>query len=755
MIESIARAVVRRRRAVLVAAALVLLASFAYGGRVATKLNTGGFDDPKAESTLAGTALATQFHTGDPNLVMIVTAKSGSVDSPAVAAAGRALTAQLGRTRYVTGAVSYWTLGSPPPLKSRTARQALVLARVTGTDDQVNLRVADIMRTFESTAGPITVKVTGPAAVFHQVGTTIRDDLAKAEGIALPITLVLLVFVFGSLVAALLPLAVGALAVGGTFAVLTVLVSMTKVSIFSLNLTTAMGLGLAIDYSLFVVNRFREELANGRSVEDAVVRTTQTAGRTVLFSAATVAVSLAALLVFPLYFLRSFAYAGIAVVVVAAAGAVVVLPALLAVVGRRVDALDVRRAILRREHRQPAVGEGFWHRLAVVVMRRPLPIATAIIAVLLVLGAPFLGVHFGQPDDRVLPKNASSHAAAEDLRLNFASNESGSLSVVAPRAGNAATLGGPITAYAAALSEVPGVARVDAFTGSFIAGHLVAPPQPATSGRFGTASGTWMSVVPASTVEPESPAGERLVREVRAVPAPWKVLVGGGSARLVDGKHAIFSRVPWALGIIAVVTFVTLFLMFGSVLVPVKAVVLNLLSLSATFGAMVWIFQQGHGAGFLNFTPTGTLDTTTPILMFCVAFGLSMDYEVFLLSRIKEEHDAGADTEHSVAVGLERTGRIVTAAAALLAIVFISFATSHITFIKLFGIGLTLAVLMDATLIRGTLVPAFMRLAGNANWWAPAPLRRIYDRWGISEAEVEGNMTVPSVQPVREPAGIS
>ena len=401
------------------------------------------------------------------------------------------------------------------------------------------------------------------------------------------------------------------------------------------------------------------------------------------------------------------------------------------------------------------MGEGFWHRLAVVVMRRPLPIATAIIAVLLVLGAPFLGVHFGQPDDRVLPKNASSHAAAEDLRRNFASNESGSLSVVAPRAGNAATLGGRITAYATALSEVPGVARVDGFTGSFIGGHLVAPPQPATSARFGTASGTWLSVVPASTVEPESPAGERLVREVRAVRAPWKVLVGGGSARLVDGKHAIFSRVPWALGIIAVVTFVTLFLMFGSVLVPVKAVVLNLLSLSATFGAMVWIFQQGHGAGFLNFTPTGTLDTTTPILMFCVAFGLSMDYEVFLLSRIKEEHDAGADTERSVAVGLERTGRIVTAAAALLAIVFISFATSHITFIKLFGIGLTLAVLMDATLIRGTLVPAFMRLAGNANWWAPAPLRRIYDRWGISEAAEKGNMTVTVPEPVREPAGIS
>ncbi|GAC1312445.1 MAG: MMPL family transporter [Acidimicrobiales bacterium] len=757
MITSIAHRVVRHRRAVLVAAALVVLASFAYGGKVATKLNTGGFDDPRAQSTLAAKALTAQFHTGDPNVVLLVTARTGTVDSPAVAAAGRALTARLGSTRYVTGAVSYWTLGSPPPLKSRDAHQALVVARLTGSDDQINVRVKDILTTFNATSGPIGVQVTGQAAVFRQVGTTIRTDLAKAEGIAVPITLVLLIFVFGSLVASLLPLAVGALAVGGTFAVLTFMVSFTKVSIFSLNLTTAMGLALAIDYSLFVVNRFREELANGRSVEDAVVRTSQTAGRTVVFSAAAVAVSLAALLVFPLYFLRSFAYAGIAVVVVAALGAVVVLPALLAVLGHRVDSLDVRRAILRRDHHQPAVGEGFWHRLALIVMRRPLPIASAIVALLLVLGAPFLGVHFGQPDDRVLPKNASTHVAIDDLRHHFSSNEAVALSVVAPRAGNAATLGAPITAYASALSRVAGVARVDAFTGSFIAGHLVAPPQPATAARFGTATGTWLSVVPASTVEPQSPAGERLVHDLRAVPAPWKVLVGGGSARLVDGKRAIFTRVPWALAIIAVVTMVTLFLMFGSILVPIKAVVLNLLSLTATFGAMVWVFQQGHGSGVLNFTATGTLDTTTPILMFCVAFGLSMDYEVFLLSRIKEEHDRGADTERSVAVGLERTGRIVTAAAALLAIVFISFATSHITFIKLFGLGLTLAVLMDATLIRGTLVPAFMRLAGNANWWAPRPLRRVYDRWGISETESmehEPEDTGPAVNmPVDHPAG--
>jgi putative drug exporter of the RND superfamily len=458
----------------------------------------------------------------------------------------------------------------------------------------------------------------------------------------------------------------------------------------------------------------------------------ETAGRTVLFSAFTVAASLSALLVFPLYFLRSFAYAGVAVVAVAAGGAVVVLPALLAVIGHNID----KGRLFRRPVKE--VGEGFWHRLAMGVMRRPLPIATAIVVLLLVLGAPFLKVNFGLPDERVLPKAASSRQGLADIRTNFDGNESQTLSVVAAASGNPAPMSQTVTSYAEELSRLPGVARVDAFTGSFISGTQVAPATTFSRTRFGSASGNWMSLVPAANVEPVSPAGEHLVHLVRTAPAPWPVQVGGSSARLVDSKHSLFTRVPVALGIIAIVTFLTLFMMFGSLLVPTKAVVLNLLSLSATFGAMVWIFQQGHGAGLLGFTPTGSLDTTTPILMFCIAFGLSMDYEVFLLSRIKEEHDRGADNITAVAVGLERTGRIVTAAAALLAIVFIANASSGITFIKLFGIGLTMAVLVDATLIRGLLVPAFMRLAGNANWWAPGPLRRFHDRFGITEGASDG-----------------
>ena len=353
-------------------------------------------------------------------------------------------------------------------------------------------------------------------------------------------------------------------------------------------------------------------------------------------------------------------------------------------------------------------------------------------ALLVVLGIPFLHVNFGLPDDRVLPKSVSSRQVQDQLRTNFSSQELAAMPVVATGSGDPSGHAAAISGYASALSKLSGVARVDAITGSFIGGREVAPPNQASI-RFAAPTGTWLSVVP--SVEPLSNRGEDLVKAVRAEPAPFSVQVGGSAAELVDSKASLFRLVPIAGLLIGVVTFVVLFLMAGSLLVPAKAVILNLLSLSATFGAMVWVFQEGHLSKLLNFTPTGLIDTTTPITMFCIAFGLSMDYEVFLLSRIKEEYDRTGDNTASVAVGLERTGRIVTAAAGLLSVVFIAFATSQITFIKLLGVGLALAVLMDATLIRGTLVPAFMRLAGRANWWAPAPLRRFHDRFGIKEAE--------------------
>ena len=725
MLASLARFSVRRRRLVIAITIGFLALAGALGGDVASRLSNGGFDDPNAESTVARDVLQNSLATGSPNFVLLVTADTGSVDDPAVAAAGMSLTRRLAAEPGLAEVASYWSLGSPAPLKSQTGARALVLGRITGSDDEIRERVKALSPAYTGDAGGITVAVTGQAEVFRQVGSTIEDDLATAELIALPITAVLLVLIFGSVVAALLPLAIGIFSVFSTFLVLRVLTGFTDVSIFALNLTTALGLGLAIDYSLFIVSRYREELAGGQEPRDAVVRAVRTAGRTVAFSSVTVAISLAALLVFPQFFLRSFAYAGIAVAVAAAIGSVVVLPAILAVLGRRIDTWQVFE-----RHPKP-IGTGIWHTVAVRVMRRPALVTLAVLAVLLFLGSPFLGVRLATSDHRVLPGGTSSRVAQETIATEFASIEAGAVEVVAPAGpGDDAA----VAAYAGALSALDHVARVDARTGSYIDGVQVAPPN-AASARFGagdTPSGaTWWSVVP--DIEPTSPAAETLVAQVRGLDAPVPVMVTGPSAGQVDGKHAIFSRLPLAGGIIALVTFTVLFLMLGSIVVPLKALVLNVLSLSATFGAMVWIFQQGHLSGALGFTATGTIDLSMPILMFCIAFGLSMDYEVFLLSRIKEEHDLGRNTVDSVAIGLERTGRLVTAAAVLISVVFFAFATSGITFIKLFGIGLALAVLLDAFVIRATLVPAFMRLAGEANWWAPKPLRTLYARFGFSE----------------------
>jgi RND superfamily putative drug exporter len=707
------------------------------GGGVFNRLSGGGFNDPGSESTRGEELLEEVFGTGDPNLVLLVTAGDGTVDDPEVVAEGVALTEELSAEPGIEQAFSYWTLGSAPPLRSGDATQALVLARIGGDEDEVDAVVEELAPRYTRDGGVVSVGVGGQAQVFRQVSTQVESDLQRAELITFPIVLILLVLVFGSVVAAGLPLAVAGIAVVGTLLMLFLLTLVTDVSIFAINLTTALGIGLGIDYSLFIVSRFREEMRGGLEPSGAVVRAVETAGRTVLFSGLTVAISLSALLVFPMYFLRSFAYAGVAVVALACFGALVFLPSLLAVIGTRID----RLTLLRRRPKE--AGTGMWHRIATFVMRRPWPIAISIVAFLLLLGTPFLGARFGLPDDRVLPESASSRQVQDQIRANFTSQEAAALSVVAVDAApTEPALDAEIDGYAVELSSLDGVARVDASTGSYLGGRQVAPPTPA-SARFEGADGTWLAVVP--SVEPISAEGERLVEQVRSTPAPFETLVTGPSAVLVDSKDSITSRLPLAGAIIGLVTFVLLFLMTGSVLVPIKAIVLNLLSLTATFGAMVWIFQDGNLSGVLDFTATGTLDTSMPILMFCIAFGLSMDYEVFLLSRIKEEHDRTGDNLSSVAMGLERTGRIVTAAAAVLSVVFIAFATSGITFIKMFGVGMALAVLVDATLIRAALVPAFMRLAGDANWWAPGPLRRVYDRIGLHEApEADAPVILPT-----------
>ena len=736
MFTTLGHLVVRRRRTVLITTLLGLVVAVVLGSGVFAGLTNGGFDDPASESTRAISTLDDEFDTGSADLVVIVTAASGSVDDPAVVAAGRALTDEFAAIEGVDDVASYWSLGSAPPLRSAQGDRALILMRFPGAEEDPE-RVETIEFVLDEYAGlerpGIGVGLAGTEAVFAAIGETIEGDLVRAESIAVPLTLLLLLFVFGGVVAAGLPVLVGGVSVFGAFMVLWTVTQFTDVSIFSINLVTALGLGLAIDYSLFIVSRFREERAAGRSVDDAVVRTVETAGRTVAFSAITVAISLSALLIFPLYFLRSFAYGGIGVLLVAMVISVVSLPALLAVLGPRVDSLRLVRR--RADVGTPAAGAGIWHRLATGVMRRPVGVAVTGIVFLLALGVPFLGVEWGVPDDRVLPESTEVRRQSDILRNEFDSSESDAFAIVASGGVQATS----IEAYAAEVSTVAGVARVDSAAGRFVDGVNVATdPSLARFDPSGSSSGdaTWFNVVP--SVEPVSAEAERMVLDIRQLDAPFdETLVGGASAALVDSKSAIFDRVPYAAAMIVVATFVLLFLMFGSLLVPVKAIVLNALSLTATFGLMVWVFQEGNGADLLGFTATGLTDISMPILMFCVAFGLSMDYEVFLLSRIKEEYDRTGDNDLAVAVGLEKTGRLVTAAALLLSITFFAFATSGVTFIKLFGLGLAVAVLVDAFIVRSTLVPALMKLAGDRNWWAPAPLRRLHDRFGISEAPPE------------------
>ncbi len=718
---------VRRRRSILVLALLFVVVAGAIGGGVIGRLSSGGFDDPGSSSATAARQLADRFDAGPADVVLIAASRSGtSVDSPEVAADGRALAERLAAEPGVAEVTSYWAAPNPA-MRSTDSTMALVTARLDSSGDEAQERAGELAAAYAGPTadGAFDVHVSGSPVVFSEVGATIEKDLARAESIAIPITMLLMLLVFGTLVASGLPAVIGAVAVLGSFLALFITTQVTDVSIFAINLVTALGIGLGIDYALFIVTRFREELAGGAEPHDAVIGAVRTAGRTVVFSGITVAISLSALLVFPQFFLRSFAYAGIATVAFAVIAAVVVLPALLAVLGHRVNRFRVLRASTE------VSDHGFWHNLATAVMKRPWPVLVAGVTLLAVLGLPFFHVSFGQTDDRVLPSTAQAARAGEILRTQFDARESDPLSVVATGSTAAAAVVGT---YAAALSEVTGVARVDSVAGSYADGTQVSAASPAGA-RFSapTGEGTWLSVI--SEVEPYSAQGKQVVSDLRAIPSPLgPTYVGGSAAVFTDSQTAMGDRLPWAIGIIALSTFILLFLFTGSVVIPVKALLLNLLSLSATFGAMVWIFQQGHLSGLLgDFTVTGDLDTAMPILMFCIAFGLSMDYEIFLLSRIKEEYDRTGDNTAAVALGLQRTGRLVTSAAALMAIVFIAFAMSGVTIIKMLGVGVALAVLVDATIVRGLLVPAFMRIAGDLNWWAPAPLTRLHARIGLSE----------------------
>jgi uncharacterized membrane protein YdfJ with MMPL/SSD domain len=729
MFEAWGRVLYRRRRLTLIVTLVLVAFAAAWGTGVFGKLSSGSdFTPPSSQSQREVKAAAQVFGRNDADVIVLYRSATMTVADPAYRQAVTAALKNLPRAD-VASVTTYWSSGSAR-LASADRHATYAVLQLTGADDAARHKTYDAIRSrftpASLTAAGVTAKVGGSVATEAAINSEVTANIGKAEGFSMPVLLILLLVIFGSLGAAWIPVAIGGIAILGSFTVLRLLTLGTTVSVYSVNITTILGLGLGIDYGLFIVTRFREELHRAPTVEQAVARTVATAGRTVAVSGVTVAVALTSLMLFPETFLRSMGYGGVATVAVDMLAALTVLPALLAVLGHRVNALRIRRNV-RQAVRDEA--NGGWYRLARSVMRRPVAYVAVITIGLLALGAPFLRISWGGTDARALPAASTVRQVTEALDSQFPVNSTTPIEALVTGA-RAATPAG-LTAYLHRIDAIPGV------TGAQVTGV-----------KNDTAR-IDIGYEPA----PVSDAARHIVTQIRALtpPAGTAVLVGGTTAGLVDELASLGSVLPWMALLVGVSTFVLMFLAFGSVVLPVKAIVMNVLSLSATFGVVVWIFQWGHLSRLLQFTPTGSIDPTMPILMLAIIFGLSMDYEVFLLSRIRERYDQTGDNAASVAAGLQRTGGVITSLALLLIIVVGAFSASGITFIKLMGVGMIVALLVDATIIRVLLVPATMRLLGQANWWAPRPLRRLYARYGIKEEEAaEKAVPAPAVAAAAE-----
>ncbi|MFF8831125.1 MMPL family transporter [Streptomyces sp. NPDC015131] len=715
---SLADLVLRFPVRVLVVAGCALLAAAAVAVGVSGTLHHGGTTAPGAEWARAEHALTTSFRGGSPTVSLVAKAPpGGSVDDPAVVAAGNRLAERARRLPRVVEVRSYWQHRAAP-LRGRDGGAALVLLRVASDEASAQRYVEPLLEELTGRHGPLEVAATGATPVGLAIERQSRLDLRRTELLAAPLTAAVLVVVFGGVVAAGLALLVGVCAVVGAVAFLHGLSHLTTVSVISLNLATALGFALAVDFSLFMMARYREERTRYRgesdaaeAVHQALLATVCTTGRTVVCSALTVMAGLAALLVFPLGMLRSVAYGGIAVVGLSAVLALTALPAALLLLGPRIDALSVRR----RRPLWAGRDDGRWYRLAYAVMRRPVPVALVLGALLTALVLPFAGARFGTFDDRALPAGSATRQASDTVRRDFDHHALDPVQVVLPgldaRAGAVALDG-----YARRLSALDRVTRVETATGTYREGRRVGAAPPGHG--YASAAGSWAAVV--TGAGPSTPEGTRVVREVRALSSPVPVLVGGVQAWLADLGDTIRAGLVPALSLIAVVTLLLLGWCTRSVVLPLKALVLNVLSLSASFGVMVLVFQDGWLSGLLGVTPTGVTDTVVPVLVLCVAFGLSMDYEVLLLSRTVEEHAAGAPTKAAVARAVQRTAGLFTASALVVVVVMAALAASGLLLLKVVGVGLAVAVLVDATVIRLLLAPALMALLGRANWWVPA-----------------------------------
>ncbi len=704
MFDRLARIATNRPRRVVGIAVVVAVLAGAFGANVAEQLGPYGADDPRDDSVKSDQRLESSLGY-DPATALIAVVET---DAQPGSAAARAKVKRVERVLEgdpdVAKVATFYDTGDRAQV-SKDRRSQFIGVNFTTSDDDVQQDAAKRLGEELNRDG---VRLGGFAVASGDVNEQVSEDLARAEMLAFPILFLLSVLFFRSLVAASLPLLVGGMSIVGTFAALKLTNNVVDVSVFALNLTTGLGLGLAIDYSLFIVARYREEMERFGPGAEAMRATLATAGRTVLFSSLTVAAALASLLVFPQRFLYSMGLGGSMVAIIAATVALVVLPSVLMLLGHRVNSLAPRWLQRRRERESRSVQEGFWYRLSRFVMRRPGRVAAASAAGLVLAGLPFLAINFTAVDATVLPHDRISRQVDTVMKEEFPPGRSNPIMIAADSAPTA-----EMRDYARDLGALPGAA------GS-------APPQ-----RIDERT-SLIRVFPAKAEL--SDASQELVRDVRDRETSFTAFAGGQTADFVDLKTSLARHLPVALLIVAAATLVVLFLMTGSVILPIKALVMNVLTLSATFGLLVLIFQDGRLEGLLGYTSQGAIEATMPVLLFAVVFGLSTDYGVFLLSRIKEARDAGASDSESVAIGLERTGRIVTAAALLFSIAIGAFATSEIIFIKENGVGTALAVLIDATIIRALLVPSLMELLGSWNWWAPAPLRRLHRRFGLSES---------------------
>ena len=686
----------RRRKAAVIAFVIGILAAGGIGSAVFNRLDSGGYSNPKSDSFKVYNYIHENLNAPDPTVVIVVDAGQIDVSDATISQKALALEAKIAKEPGVIKTLSYWSANQEASLKSKDGKAALILVYGKGeafTPESQKLG-AYFQDHYDGKIDGLTLYSGGVGVVGNAINKKISKDLSISEAISIPATFILLAFVFGALAASAMPLVVGVSAILGAFFILYLISLFTTVSIYALNLTTGMGLGLGIDYALLMVNRFREELHHGNNVEDSLITTLKTAGKTVFYSGLTVFVTLLSLTFFPLPFLKSFGYAGTSVVALAVAGALFGLPPILALAGTKVDKGVIRRSAITPKE------DGRWAQTARTVMKRPVSVVLLALIVLGIFTAPLKNIAFSQGDSRMLPATNPAAIATAIQTERFAGQTGNPIEIIVM---NGVGKESQIATYSTELSKVSGVVAVT-------------PTQKV---------GSDIRIVAYQSMLPRTPEAQKMVHDIRNLNSPAGTLVGGVAADYTDSQDGIAHTLPWALGWIALSVLILIFIFTGSIILPIKAVVLNMLSLAATMGALTWVFVDGHLQWLVgSFTLTGALDTSIVILISVVVFGLSMDYELFLLSRIREEHMAGKTNIESVATGLQRSARIITAAALLLAVVFAAFITSGVTSIKSMGFGVALAVILDATIVRALLVPALMRLFGERNWWAPKWMQR-------------------------------